>query len=125
MQTKEKIKNFKDLQVWQEGHKLVLLVYKMTKIFPKEELFGLTSQLRRAAVSITSNIAEGFSRDSYKEKTRFYSMAHGSLTEVENQIMIAFDIGYLNKLDFKETTEQLDIVHRLLNAFIKKTRSFC
>lgn len=80
-QASRKIKSFTDLNVWKEGHKLVLQVYKLTKEFPKEELFGLTNQIRRAAVSITSNIAEGFSRHSYKEKLQFYSTALGSLTE--------------------------------------------
>ena len=95
--------------MWREAHKLVLLIYKTTKGFPKKELFGLTSQLRRAAVSITSNIAEGFSRQGYKEKLQFYYMALGSLTESQNQLLIA---------------KQLVSVHKLLNAFITKTKSY-
>jgi four helix bundle protein len=74
----EKIRSFRDLDVWKEGHKLVLEIYKITKNFPKEEMFGLSNQLKRAAVSITSNIAEGFSRKSLKEKIQFYSMAKAS-----------------------------------------------
>ena len=125
METNNKtIKTFKDLIVWQEGHKLVLLIYAITKKFPKEELFGLTSQMCRCSVSITSNIAEGFSRNSFKEKVQFYSIAHGSLTELENQLIIAFDIGYIQELDYKQITGKLYDVHRLLNAFIKKSRSF-
>lgn len=92
----QKIQSFTDLYAWQAGHKLVLSIYEVTQKFPKEELFGLTNQLRRAAVSITSNIAEGFSRSSYKEKSQFYSMALGSLTEIQNQLLIAKDIKYLS-----------------------------
>ncbi len=124
MEYKKKIQSFTDLEVWQEAHKLVLLVYKTTKNFPKEELFGLVSQLRRAAVSITSNIAEGFSRYSYKEKAQFYSMALGSLTELQNQLVIGRDVGYLNKEVFIQLSEQSVVVHKLLNAFIKRTREF-
>lgn len=78
----QKITNFSDLEVWRKGHELVLTTYKLTNLFPKEETFGLTTQLRRACISITSNIAEGFSRFSYKEKVQFYSISHGSITEV-------------------------------------------
>lgn len=75
-----KIKSFTDLKVWQKSHRLVLKVYRIIQKFPKEEQFGLSIQLRRAAVSISSNIAEGFSRDHYKDKARFYGMALGSVT---------------------------------------------
>ena len=77
---KEKIYSFRDLIVWQESHKLVLYIYRETKTFPREELYGLISQIRHCSISISSNIAEGFSRHSAKEKIQFYSMAHGSLT---------------------------------------------
>ncbi len=120
----KKIQSFIDLEVWQEAHKLVLFVYETTKKFPKEEIFGLVSQMRRAAVSVTSNIAEGFSRISYKEKAQFYSMSHGSLTELQNQILIAKDVEYLDLENFRKLVDQLVIVHKLLNAFIKKTKEF-
>jgi four helix bundle protein len=120
----EKIYSFTDLEVWQEGHKLVLMVYKITKNFPKEELFSLTNQLRRAVVSITSNIAEGFSRQGYKEKLQFYYMALGSLTEVQNQLLIAKDLKYLTRKDFDILAKQIIIVHKLLNAFISKTKTY-
>jgi len=81
-----KIKTFKDLETWKQAHKLVLVIYKLTKTFPKEEKYSLTDQIRRAVVSISSNIAEGFARDSKKDKIRFYSIALGSLIEVQNQL---------------------------------------
>jgi four helix bundle protein len=80
-----KIKDFKDLNTWREAHKLVLMIYGATKTFPREEIFSLTSQVRRAAISITSNIAEGFGRQGYKEKIQFYYFAQGSLIELKNQ----------------------------------------
>ena len=123
MNNDEKIRTFTDLYAWQEAHKLVLMIYKTTKEFPKEELFGLVSKIRRAVVSITSNIAEGFSRQSYKEKIQFYSMAQGSNTEVQNQLLIAKDIDYISQENFKEIVEQSTTVHKLLNGLIKKSKS--
>ncbi len=124
MEEKEKIRSFTDLVVWKEAHKLVLMVYEVTKKFPKEEAFGLTSQMQRAAVSITSNITEGFSRRSPKEKLQFYSITHGSLTELQNHILIARDIGYVKNDDFLKMSEQTIIAHKLLNAFIRRTKEF-
>lgn len=121
---KIKIKSFTDLRVWQEGHGLVLIIYRITKKFPRAELFGLTSQICRAVVSITSNIAEGFSRQSFKEKLRFYYMALGSLTEVQNQLLIARDLGYLDQSEFNRVAKQTINVHKLLNSFITKTKTF-
>jgi len=118
-----KIKSFTDLNTWKEAHRLALMVYKVTKEFPKEELFGLVMQLRRAVVSVTSNIAEGFSRNSYKEKLQFYSMALGSITEVQNQILIAKDINYISQEKFNETNEQIIVANKLLNGLIKSTKT--
>lgn len=119
-----KIKFFTDLDVWKEGHKLVIEIYRMSKKFPKSEMFGLTDQMRRAAVSITSNIAEGFGRDSYKEKTHFYSIASGSLTEVQNQLIIAKDVGYINDQEFVKIINQSDMVSRICRGLIKSTRNY-
>lgn len=119
-----KIRTFKDLNTWKEGHKLVLLIYKITSNFPSNENFGLINQLRRAAVSFTSNIAEGFSRKTYKEKINFYSIALGSLTEVENQIIIAHDVDYLNQEDFLRVSEQIMVVNKLTNGLIKKSKFY-
>ncbi|MDP4001334.1 MAG: four helix bundle protein [bacterium] len=120
----QKINSFLDLDAWKEGHKLVLMIYEVTKFFLKEEMFGLVSQMRRSAVSITSNIAEGFSRQSYKEKTQFYSISLGSVTELQNQAIIKRDIGYINEEVFLELDNQLLKVHKIINGLIKKSRSF-
>ncbi|OQA39040.1 MAG: hypothetical protein BWY51_00557 [Parcubacteria group bacterium ADurb.Bin316] len=123
MNQEEKIKSFTDLICWQEGHKLVLDVYKITKLFPKEEMFGLVSQMRRCAVSITSNIAEGFSRYSYSDKARFYSISQGSVTELQNQLLIARDVGYLDNEKFNDIAKQSVLVHKLISGLIKKSKS--
>ncbi|HWQ60565.1 MAG TPA: four helix bundle protein [Candidatus Fimivivens sp.] len=114
-----KIRSFTDIVAWQEGHKVVLEIYRVTKSFPKEELFGLVSQMRRCSVSITSNIAEGFGRFSYKEKIQFYFIALGSVTELQNQMLIARDVGLLSKKDFDGLAERSVSVHKLINGLIK------
>lgn len=119
-----KIKSFTDLIVWQKGHELVLMIYKTTDSFPPKEQFSLTSQMRRAAISVTSNIAEGFSRQSQKEKVQFYSMAKGSLTELQNQSIIARDINYLEKDSFIELTNQSTEIGKMLNGLIKKIKNY-
>lgn len=95
-----KIKDFTDLVVWKKAHELVLLIYKEVKAFPKSEKYALSNQLRRSAVSVTSNIAEGFSRQSKKEKIQFYYIDAGSLTELRNQLIIAKDVGFIDKDDY-------------------------
>jgi four helix bundle protein len=119
-----KIGHFKDLRAWQEAHTLVLLVYKLTQNFPKEEVFGLTSQMRRCAVSISSNIAEGFGRNTYKDKANFYFISRGSITELENQTLVASDVGYLEAVDDSALQEQIVRVQAILNGLIKKTKTF-
>lgn len=120
---KGKIKSFTDLDAWKEGHKLVLIIYKITKRFPKDELFGLVSQMRRCVVSITSNIAEGFSRQSYREKLQFYSIALGSVTELQNQLIIVRDVKYIKKEKFQEISKQTIRVHKIVNGLIKSSRT--
>jgi four helix bundle protein len=120
----EKIKKFTDLIVWKEGHRLVLLTYSLTKKFPKEEIFGLVSQMRRAVVSITSNIVEGFGRKGYKEKVQFYYLAQGSLIELTNQIIISRDIKYISEGEYEKLIVQSEYVHRLLQGLITKSKSF-
>lgn len=116
------IQKFTDLITWKEGHKLVLQIYKETSYFPSKETYSLVDQIRRAVVSITSNIAEGFSRNSYKEKCQFYYMALSSLTEVQNQLIIAKDIKYLSLDIYMNINTQTIIVHKLLNSLIKATK---
>jgi four helix bundle protein len=122
MEKRIKSKSFTDLDVWQEGHKLALLVYKITDNFPSKEQFGLVSQLRRAAVSVTSNIAEGFNRNSLKEKINFYSFSRGSLAEIQNQILISRDIGFTKEDEFLKVADKTVIVLKLLNALISSIR---
>jgi len=123
IKVKTTIKSFTDLNAWIEGHKLVLMIYNMTKLFPKEEVFGLVSQMRRCAVSITSNIAEGFSRQSYKEKVQFYSMAQGSVTELQNQLLVARDVCFIGKEKFQEIALQSVTVHKIINGLIKSSKN--
>lgn len=115
----DKIKSFTDLFAWKEGHKLVLAIYKETESFPNKEMFGLVSQMRRASVSITSNIAEGFSRNTSKDKCHFYAIAHGSLTEIQNQLVIARDVGYLSQVKFAQIANQTILVSKLINGLRK------
>lgn len=119
-----KIESFTDLRVWQEGHKLVLMIYKITKNFPKSETYSLVNQMRRAVASVTANIAEGFGRQGYKEKVQFYYLAKGSLTELKNFIFIAKDIEYLSEEDFKNLIEQANIADQLLQGLIRKSKTF-
>ncbi len=119
-----KIKNFTDLNTWKQGHELVIMIYNITKIFPKEELYSLVDQMRRAVVSVTSNIAEGFGRHSYKEKVQFYYLANGSLVELENQIIISKDIGYLDEENYNILLSQLVLTQQILQGLITKTKSF-
>src|SRR3989338_1034533 len=112
-----KTASFKDLIVWQKSYKLVSEIYKITRNFPKEETYGLSQQIRRAAVSIPSNIAEGYGRQYNKEYKQFLSMAYGSLCELETQYLLALDLSYITK---NETIEGLLIevgrmLYRMLN----------
>ena len=116
------MEKFTDLIVWQEAHRLVLETYKLTKEFPREEIFALTDQMRRASVSIVSNIAEGFGRWKPKDKGHFYQQAHGSLTELKSQILIARDLGYISKEQSSMLMEQSDKTHILLQGLMKSMR---
>jgi four helix bundle protein len=119
-----KIQSFTDLNAWKEGHQLVLQIYKLTKSFPQDEQFGLSNQMRRCVVSITSNIAEGFSRKTKKEKAQFFYMALGSMTELQNQLLIVRDINYLENKSFQIVAEKTVIVSKLINGLIKSSKKF-
>ena len=116
---KQKTESFTDLIAWKEGHALVLLIYNVTERFPKEEVFGLTNQIRRAAVSITSNIAEGFSRVGVDDKKKSYAIALGSLTEVQNQILVGRDLRYISSSEFSKIAQQTVTVSKLINGLRK------
>jgi len=107
-------KSFQELTVWQKAHAFVLQVYAATRRFPKAELYGLSSQLRRAAVSVPANIAEGFRRQSKQDKGRFLNISEGSLEECRYYLILAHDLGLLDKTPLWELTEE---VGRLLNAY--------
>jgi four helix bundle protein len=115
-----RIKNFRDLDVWQLGKKIVLRIYQTTRSFPREEQYGLTSQMRRAAVSIPSNIAEGFNRYHNKEYRQFLYTALGSCAELETQIELSCDLGHLSRAVLDELLEQMDFESRMLRNLIKK-----
>lgn len=115
-------KQFTDMDVWQDSHQLTLEVYRITKAFPKDELFALTNQLRRAAVSVPSNLAEGFNRLSLKEKIQFYSISLGSLSEVQSQIMLAKDLGYMSKEELMKLLVSSESIHKQLVGLIKSLR---
>lgn len=121
---KNKIRSFTDLIAWKDGHKLVLRIYQQTKAFPTNETYCLTDQMRRCAISITSNIAEGFSRNNKKEKIKFYYISLGSTTELQNQLLIARDLKYIKQADFQATAVQTVQVHKLINGLIKSSTSY-
>ena len=116
----EKIKNFQDLRIWQIGIEVVKDIYIVTKKFPREELYGLTSQMRRSAVSIPSNIAEGFRRYHNKEYKQFLYIALGSCAELETQIIIANELDYINETNKTELIEKIKYICRMTVKLIKK-----
>ncbi len=119
----QKIRSFTDLNAWVKGHELVLSVYGFVEQFPKQEQYILTPQILRSSISITSNIAEGFGRKGYKEKLQFYYIAQSSLTELQNQLIIARDRKYLTKVDFENIWVQTVTVHKLTGGLIKSIKS--
>ncbi|MCS2311000.1 four helix bundle protein [Phocaeicola vulgatus] len=112
-----KSQSFEQLIVWQKAHSYVLAIYKITKQYPKEELFCLVNQMRRAATSITANIAEGYAKISSKDKLRFYNISQGSLEETRNFIILSKDLGYITLQDKEQLGIQAAEISRLLNAY--------
>ena len=115
--------SFESLEVWQQSRKLVKAIYVVTNEFPAEEKFGLTSQLRRAGVSVSSNIAEGSTRWSRKDQARFYEIAFGSLMEILNQLILSCDLGFLKENKLEEIRTTIDAVGRMLNALYKSSKN--
>ncbi len=111
-----KAKKFEDLVVWQKSHKLVLKIYRLTQSFPRNELFGLVSQIRRSAVSVPANIAEGFRRKRKADKLRFFNISQASLEETRYYLILTNDLEYA---DSKQLLGDLDEVGRILNAYMK------
>ena len=108
------IRNFTDLEAWQQAHRIALFVYKITRKYPRDEVFALTNQRRRAAASVGANIAEGFSRNTKKDKVHFYTIARGSLTELQNHILLARDLGYVAAADIAEIMKSSEWTVRLI-----------
>ena len=116
------MKDFKDLRVWEKAHSMTIGVYKATKEFPREELFGITSQMRRAASSIGANIAEGTGRRSDGELTRYLHIARGSAAELEYHLLLARDLDLLSTVRFDLLRRQVDEVQRMLTSLIQQVQ---
>ena len=118
----EKITSFTQLRTWQKARNYATYMYRISGKFPNTEIFGLVSQMRRSAVSVAANIAEGFSRSGQKDKAHFYSIALGSLTETLSHSYIALDLGYLEKEDIISAEEQTLDLHKMINGLIKSAQ---
>jgi four helix bundle protein len=117
------MKDFRSLKVWEKTHALTLAIYKSTEGFPKQEMYALTSQLQRAAVSVPANIAEGCGKDSDSELKRYFLISMGSASELEYLLLLAHDLGYLPKNTFQSMTNNLIEIRKMLNAFIQKLKA--
>jgi four helix bundle protein len=117
------VKDYRQLDIWIRSHALALAVYRLSKSFPKDELFGLTSQIRRACVSIPANIAEGCGRDSDAELKRFLDIAHGSASEVEYYLLLATELAYISKSESEPATDEISQIKRMIGAFVRKLKA--
>ncbi|MBI4744818.1 MAG: four helix bundle protein [Actinobacteria bacterium] len=117
-----KIKSFEDLEVWQIGKDLIVPIYSLCKRFPKEEVFGLTSQVKRAALSVVANIAEGFGRFHYLDKAKFYLNARGSLYELKSHLLVAKELGFFENKDIQEILQKIENLSVKINNLIESTR---
>lgn len=116
------MKNFRDLKIWSASHNLALEIYKITKDFPSEEKFGITSQLKRAALSIPTNIAEGSGRGSDSDFSRFLQIAFSSASEVEYLLLFCFELKFLNETEYFELSHNIVEIKKSISALIKKLR---
>jgi len=112
--------NFRELKIWQKSHELVKEIYLITKSLPAEELYGLTSQIRRASVSISSNVAEDCGRETKKELMRFLDIANGSAFELENLLLLASDLGFINKETMVKTISIIHEIEKMIYTFKNK-----
>jgi four helix bundle protein len=117
------MQHFKNLKVWERSHALTLDVYKLSKVFPREELYGLTSQMRRASVSVGANIAEGACRGGDADFARFIQMAAGSASELEYHLLLAHDLEFLRQADYERLSTQTQEVKRMLAALLHKLKA--
>lgn len=117
------MQDFRNLKVWEKSHKLVLAIYAATREFPKTEQYGLTSQTRRSASSIPSNIAEGVGRGSDADLARFLQIAFGSASELEYQLLLASELDYLDKNTYQQLDDELTQIKRMLSVFMQKLRA--
>ena len=117
------MRDFHQLSVWQKSHQFTLHVYTLTRAYPKEELFGLTSQIRRSSSSIATNIAEGCGRGSDADFGRFLQMAMGSASESEYQILLSFDLNYIDENQYKQMNAKVTEIKRMLSSLISKTKA--
>ncbi|MGB1288668.1 MAG: four helix bundle protein [Aggregatilineales bacterium] len=116
------MQNYRNLEVWQRSHQIVLRVYKITDYFPQDERFGLISQIRRSAVSVPANIAEGSVRSSDKDFARFLYIAMGSNTELEYHLFLSCELGFLDFKIYEDISSEINRIGRMLNSFIKKLK---
>jgi four helix bundle protein len=118
------LRDFKKLKVWERSHRLTLAAYKATATFPREELYGLTSQIRRSCAAIPANIAEGCGRGSNVELARFLQIALGSASELEYHLLLARDLSLLNEADHELLAKEVREIKRMLTSFVKSLRTF-
>jgi four helix bundle protein len=117
------MRDFKELQVWQRSHSLAVKSYQVTKKYPREEIYGLTSQIRRACLSVPANIAEGCGKNGTSDFARFLQIAMGSASELEYLFLFSHDIGILQAPDYKELTESVQEIKRMLASLIQKIKA--
>jgi len=115
----EKTKSFKDIEAWKKAHQFVLDTYKFTEAFPKNEIFGLTSQFRRAAISIAANIAEGYKKKTNADKLRYYNISQGSLEECRYYIILSNDLKYLESAFYEKLEDDIEFCSKLLNNYCR------
>ena len=116
------MKTFRHLLIWQKSMNLVTEIYQLTNSFPKEEIYGLSSQIRRSAISIPSNIAEGYGRDGNSDYLRFLNISISSLFEIQTQLEISYNLKYINQIQFNKTNGESREIERMLSAFIRKIK---
>ena len=119
------MRDFHHLDIWQRSHQLTLRIYSVTQTFPKEEVFGLASQMRRSASSVPTNIAEGCGRDSSIELKRFLTIASGSISELQYQVILCKDLNYINETLYKELFDEISQIRKMIYSYSFKLKADC